>query len=107
LDLQDKNIFAVIDPATYSIIGQYFVRNCIKNHGMVLDVKNRLAFLICENNDVMTVLNLETYKPVAYFKIASGSDVVKYDPRNKRIYVACSSGVISIFTKKMLLILLN
>jgi YVTN family beta-propeller protein len=97
LNLQDKNIFAVIDPRTDSIIGQYSVRDCIKNHGMALDVKNRLAFLVCENNDIMTVLNLETFKPVAYLKIASGGDVVKYDPGNKRIYVGCSSGVISVF----------
>lgn len=96
LNLQDKNIFVVIDPKTDSIIGQYPVGDCKGNHGMALDAEHRLAFLACEGNDVLTVLNLETFKPVKYLKIASGCDVVKYDPGLKRIYVACYDGAISV-----------
>ncbi len=97
LNLQDENIFVVIDPKTDSVVGRYPVGDCKGNHGMALDVPHRLAFLACEGNDVLTVFNLETYKPIAYLKMASGSDVVKYDPGLKRIYVACSSGAISVF----------
>lgn len=96
LNLQDKNIFVVIDPKNDSIIGKYPVGNCKGNHGMALDVPNRLAFLACEGNDMLTVLNLVTFKPVAYLKIVSGCDVVKYDPGLKRIYVACYDGAISV-----------
>jgi YVTN family beta-propeller protein len=96
LNLQDKNVFVVINPKNDSIIGKYPVGDCKGNHGMALDVPNRLAFLACEENDVLTVLNLETFKPVAYIKIPSGCDVVKYDPGLKRIYVACYEGTISV-----------
>lgn len=96
LNLQDKNIFVVIDPKNDSIIGKYPVGDCKGNHGMALDVPNRLAFLACEGNDLLTVLNLETFKPVSYLKIAAGCDVVKYDPGLKRIYVACYEGAISV-----------
>jgi len=97
LNLQDDNTFVVIDPKTDTIIGIYPIGDCKGNHGMALDVEHRLAFLACEGNNLLTVLNLETYKIIAYLEVASGPDVVKYDPGLKRIYVACSSGFISVF----------
>jgi DNA-binding beta-propeller fold protein YncE len=97
LNLQDKNIFAVIDPKTDSVIAKYSAGDCKGNHGMALDVKNRLAFLCCEGNDLLTVFNLDSHKPVAYLKTASDGDVVKFDSGNQRIYVACYSGAISVF----------
>ncbi len=97
LNLQDENIFVVIDPKNDSIIGRYPVGECKGNHGMALDVEHSLAFLACEGNDLLTVMNLHTYKPVAFLKMAGGSDVVKYDPGLKRIYVACYDGFISVF----------
>ena len=45
----------------------------------------------------MTVLNLETHQPIGFLPMASGPDVIKFDPGLKRIYVACSSGAISVF----------
>jgi DNA-binding beta-propeller fold protein YncE len=97
LNLQDENMFVVIDPKNDSIIGRYPVGDCKGNHGMALDVEHRLAFLACEGNDLLTVFNLTTFKPVAYLKMAGGSDVVKYDAGLKRIYVACYDGFISVF----------
>lgn len=97
VNLQDENLFAVIDPNSDSVIGRHPVGdNCIGNHGMALDVKHRLAFCCCEENDMLTVMSLVTFKPVANIKLASGGDVVKYDPGLKRVYVACYSGAISV-----------
>ena len=97
LNLQDENTFVVIDPKNDSIIGKYPVGDCKGNHGMALDAEHRLAFLCCEGNDMLTVFNLDTYKPIAYLKTASDGDVVKYDSGLKRIYVACYSGFITVF----------
>ena len=96
LNLQDDNSFVIIDPKTDNIIATYAVDNCKGNHGMALDVTHNLVFLVCENNDVLTVFNIGTHKPVVNLKIALGGDVVKYDPGLKRIYVACYSGAISV-----------
>ena len=97
LNLQDENMFVVIDPKTDSIIGRYPVGDCKGNHGMAIDPEHHLAFLCCEGNDLLTVFDLDTHKPIAYLKTASDGDVVKYDPGLKRIYVACYSGAISVF----------
>ncbi len=97
VNLQDKNIFAVIDPATDEVVGRYPVGRCEGNHGMTLDPEHHRAFLSCEGNELMTVINLDTYQPIAFLPLARGPDVIKFDPGLKRIYVACSSGAISVF----------
>jgi hypothetical protein len=45
----------------------------------------------------MTVFNLDTHQPIGVLPLPAGPDVIKYDPGLRRIYVACSSGAISMF----------
>jgi len=97
VNLQDDNILAVIDPSTDQVVGRYPVGRCRGNHGMALDPERRRAFLSCEGNELMTVFNLDTHQPTAFLPLAAGPDVIKVDAALRRIYVACSSGAISIF----------
>ena len=97
VNLQDENIFAVIDPATDEVVGRYPVGRCKENHGMALDAEHHRAFLSCEGNDLMTVFDLDKHQAIAFVAMASGPDVIKFDAGLKRIYVACSSGAISVF----------
>src|SRR5881296_2234253 len=97
VNLQDQNIFAVIDPATDEVVGRYPVGRCKENHGMTLDPEHHRAFLSCEGNELMTVFDLDKNQPIAFLPMAGGPDVIKFDPGLKRIYVACSSGAISVF----------
>jgi DNA-binding beta-propeller fold protein YncE len=97
VNLQDENIFAVIDPATDEVIGRYPVGRCKGNHGMTLDLELHRAFLSCEENNLMTVFDLDKHEPIAYLLMADGPDVIKFDPGLGRIYVACYSGAISVF----------
>ena len=97
VNLQDQNLLAVIDPSTDQVIGRYPVGRCDGNHGMSLDPEHHRAFLSCEGNELMTVFNLDTHRPIAFLPMASGPDVIKFDPGLKRVYVACSSGAISVF----------
>jgi YVTN family beta-propeller protein len=97
INLQDKNVIAEIDPATDKEVAEYPVGKCQGNHGMALDSEHRLAFLSCEENNLMTVFRLDTHQPIAYFPQAEGGDVIAFDAGLKRIYVACYAGAISIF----------
>jgi len=97
VNLQDENIFAVIDPATDEVIGRYPVGRCKGNHGMTLDPEHHRAFLSCEENNLMTVFDLDKQEPIAYLPMADGPDVIKFDPGLGRIYAACYSGAISVF----------
>ena len=97
VNLQDKNVIAEIDPATDKEIAEYAVGECRGNHGMALDVEHRLAFLSCEDNDLMTVFRLDSHQPIASLPQAKGGDVIAFDAGLKRIYVACYEGAISVF----------
>ncbi len=97
VNLQGKNAIAEIDPATDRELAQYAVGECRGNHGMALDAEHRLAFLVCEDNNRMTVFDLVSHKAIASLPIAEGGDVIAFDPGLHRIYVACYSGVISVF----------
>jgi DNA-binding beta-propeller fold protein YncE len=100
VNLQDQNLLAVIDPTYDAVIARYPVGRCQGNHGMALDPEHRRAFLSCEKNNVMTVIDLERYLPVTFLAMPSGADVIAFDPGLGRIYVACYSGSISVFQQK-------
>ncbi|MES2221888.1 MAG: YncE family protein, partial [Acidobacteriota bacterium] len=97
VNLQDENVVAEIDPSTDTVSARYPVARCHGNHGMALDPVHRRAFLSCEGNRLMTVLNLDTHQAIAFLPMAAGADVIKYDSGLSRIYVACFSGAISVF----------
>lgn len=97
VNLQDQNVFAVIDPATDEVVARYPVGRCKGNHGMALDPEHHRAFLSCEENNLMTVFDLDKHEPIAYLPMADGPDVIKFDPGLGRIYAACYSGAISVF----------
>lgn len=97
VNLQDQNIFAVIDPATDKTVGRYSVGRCKGNHGMALDVTHHRAFLSCEENELMTVFDLDKHAAIASLPLPGGPDVIKFDAGLGRIYVACYSGAIAVF----------
>jgi len=97
VNLQDENIFAVIEPANDQVVARYPVAQCKSNHGMALDPDHHRAFLSCEDNDLMTVFDLDLHQAIAFLKMAGGPDVIKFDPGLQRIYVACYSGSIAVF----------
>jgi YVTN family beta-propeller protein len=97
VNLQDQNVLAVIDPATDTVVARHAVDGCRGNHGMAIDPQRRRAFLSCEGNDVLAVFDLDTNRAIAHLPMAKGADVVMFDRGLGRIYVACSSGVISVF----------
>ncbi len=97
VNLQDQNVIAEIDPTNDTVVGRYPVGRCNGNHGMAIDAEHRRAFLACEDNNLMTVFDLEKHQPIAFLPLAEGPDVVKFDTGLGRIYVACSSGAISVF----------
>ena len=47
---------------------------------MALDAEHRRAFLVCEDNNLMAVIDLEKHRVVTTLPIADGGDVIKYDP---------------------------
>jgi hypothetical protein len=97
VNLRITNQVAEIDPATDSIVGQYPVEGCQFNHGMAVDSERHRAFLLCGKSRTMTVFALDNHHTIAHLLLPPGADVVKFDPGLRRIYAACSSGVIAVY----------
>jgi DNA-binding beta-propeller fold protein YncE len=89
-----NDAIAEIDPASDTVVGRYAVDGCYTGHGMALDPKARRAFILCNGNHVLDVFDLDAHRSITSVPIATGADVVKFDPELKRIYAACASGVI-------------
>ena len=97
VNLRNTNEIAEINPATDTLLGKYPVDGCQFNHGMAVDSEHHRAFILCSGNRTFTVFGLDTHKSIAHLPMPAGADVVKFDPGLGRIYVACSSGFISVF----------
>ena len=97
VNLRNTNEIAEIDPARDTVSGTYPVDGCRFNHGMAVDSERHRAFLLCSGNRTFTVFGLDTHKSIAHLPLPAGADVVKFDSGLRRIYVACSSGFISVF----------
>ena len=99
LNLHNGEI-AEIDPSSDTVVGQYRIADCERNHGLALDPKGRRAFVLCNGNRVLNVFDLDGHGSVASIPIPPGSDVVKFDPGLGRIYAACLSGFISVIEEQ-------
>ncbi len=97
VNLRNANEIAEIDPATDTVVGRYPVDGCLFNHGMAVDSEHHHAFILCSGNRTFTAFALDTHKSIAHLPLPAGADVVKFDASLGRIYVACSSGFISVF----------
>lgn len=96
VNLRSTNEVAEVDPASDTVVGRYPVDGCQHNHGMAVDSERHRAFLLCGANRTFTVFALDTHRTIAHMPLPEGADVVKFDSGLRRVYAACSSGVIMV-----------
>ncbi len=97
VNLQGRGTLVEIDPRTDKIVDRIPLSGADGNHGLLIEPKLRLAFIACEDNGRLLVLNLKTKQLTASFDIGGTPDVLGYDPDLGQLYVAGESGVLSIF----------
>lgn len=83
-----------IDPAIDKIVQRIPVPGADGNHGLLIEPTLRLAFIACEDNDKLMVMDLRTKKLVAEFKVEGKPDVLGYDAGLGLLYLASESGVV-------------
>jgi YVTN family beta-propeller protein len=96
-NVQTLNQLAEIDPMTDTVVAQIDLVGARGNHGLLIEPLQRRAFIACEGNDKLVVLDLQTKKVTASFDVGNAPDVLAFDPGLHRLYVAGESGVVSIF----------
>jgi DNA-binding beta-propeller fold protein YncE len=96
-DVQTRDDVVAIDPKTDRIVARYPLPGCDHDHGLLLDVPHRLAFVACDNNAKLLVMDLSTWRELAAFRIGEDPDVLAFDQELGRLYVAAESGVVAVF----------
>ena len=87
-----------IDPATDQIAGHLAMdMDCDGPHGFLIDSRTALAFVSCEGNALLLVVDLTTGQTTATYPVGDGPDVLAFDPGWNRLYVAAESGAVSVF----------
>jgi DNA-binding beta-propeller fold protein YncE len=96
--VQTKNQMVAIDPVSETIVQRYDLPGSDHPHGFTIDQPDRLAFISCEGNAALIVLDLRSMKPIQQLKVADDPDVLAWDVEWRRLYVAGESGVLSIYS---------
>lgn len=97
INVQGTAELVEIDPATDTIVQRVPLSGADGNHGLLIEPTRRLAFIACEGNDKLLVLDLNSGKVVSRFDVGKGPDVLAYDAGLGLLYVASESGVVSQF----------
>ncbi|ODU74324.1 MAG: hypothetical protein ABT17_08275 [Rhodanobacter sp. SCN 69-32] len=94
---QTRGQLAEINPAIDKVVARINLPGAKGNHGLYIDAPARLAFIACEGNDKLLVLDLANRKVLASFNVAQDPDVLAFDPMLGWLYVAGESGQVSLF----------
>ncbi|HEV2375888.1 MAG TPA: YncE family protein [Streptosporangiaceae bacterium] len=99
VDVQSSNQVAVIDPATRTVIRRVPLPGCNHDHSLYIDSPGRLAFIACDGDARLLTLDLATWRVTGTFAVGMGPDVLAYDPRTGRLYVAAEDGRITVLQR--------
>jgi len=95
--VQTKNQFVAIDPEKKVIIARYNLKGGKHPHGFYIDDQYNKAYIACQEDAKLIVFDLATHEEKEVFPVGDDPDVLAYDRKLNVLYVACESGVVSIF----------
>lgn len=96
-NVQTRNELVAVDPETRRIAARIPLPGADHNHGLFIDAERRLAFIACEGNARLLVLDLDTRKILASFPVGADPDVLAFDPGPRRLVMASESGPAAFF----------
>ncbi len=98
VNVQTRGDLVAIYPAKDAIVARYPLSDCQSNHGLYVDVAHRRAYIACENNATLAVFDLVSRRQTQTLDIGNDPDVLAYDERQAKLYVAAESGTVSVFS---------
>lgn len=98
VNAEGANQLVEIDPRTNQILRKVVLRGCAGNHGLLIDERNRRAFVACEDNATLLWIDIPTMQVRQHWPVGASPDVLALDPHHAIIYVAAESGVIALFS---------
>jgi DNA-binding beta-propeller fold protein YncE len=97
VNVQSRRQLLEIDPATDRIVTRIDLPGAPGNHGLLIEPQQRLAFIACEGNDRLLVLDMRTMRVTSSFDVGQDPDVLAFDSQLHLLYVAGEAGIVSMF----------
>jgi YVTN family beta-propeller protein len=97
VNVQSRRQLVEIDPVTDRIIARIDLPGARGNHGLLIEPLQRLAFIACEGNDKLLVLDMHTMRVTSSFDVGQDPDVLAFDAQLHLLYVAGEAGIVSLF----------
>ncbi len=94
VDVQTRDEVVAIDPRTRTVQARVRLPGCDHDHSLALD-RDR-AYVACDGNDTLFVLNLADLTVMGTLTVGHQPDVLAVDPVRQLLYVAAESGVLTI-----------
>lgn len=99
VDVQTRDQLVVVDPATYQVTRRVPLPGCHHDHGLLLDPDARRAYVACDGNNRLLVVDVDHDRVLQDFPLGDGPDVLAADPGLHRLYAAAESGDVAVFTQ--------
>jgi DNA-binding beta-propeller fold protein YncE len=94
---QARNELIAIDPRTRKIVNRYPLHGGRHPHGLYLDSNSHLAFIGCDGDAKLLVMDLNSFQEIGVSDVGKEPDMLTFDPQLGYLYVASESGVVSLF----------
>lgn len=97
VNVQTRDDLVSIDTRTDRILDRTPLPGAQGNHGLYIEPRQHLAFIACEDNARLLVVDLGTMRVTQRFETGELPDVLAFDPELRLLYVASESGVVAVF----------
>jgi DNA-binding beta-propeller fold protein YncE len=87
VDAQETNELAVIDPARLAVVRRVSLPGCAHDHGLSLDIADRLAFVACDQNAALLTVGLNTWRVAGTNPVGADPDVAGSSHRRNALPV--------------------
>jgi YVTN family beta-propeller protein len=95
--VQTRNQVVTIDPQSDRVVARFDTPGCDHPHGLQISPDRRLAFVACEGNNKLAVLDLQSNTVTELHDVGAGPDVIAFDPILHVLWVAAESGPLTAF----------
>ncbi|HEY8218424.1 MAG TPA: YncE family protein [Acidimicrobiia bacterium] len=95
--MRPSDQLVAIDPITKTITTRIRLANCDGAHGVYIDSVHQRAFVACELNRTLVIVDLAHRTVTGRFTVGAAPDVLAFDPEPGRLYVASESGTVTTF----------
>lgn len=97
VDVQTRDQLVAIDPTTRQVTWRADLPGCDHDHGLQLDGSGQKAYVACDGNAKLLVVDVASRSVTQHFNVGSEPDVLALDPGLGVLYVAAESGVVAVF----------